>query len=78
MTQGVIVSHCFNNMVSEKEQEAFTNIKNLIANYQGPILGSLNEREDIKNLLPVGSNLEDDLNYLNYDCLLYTSDAADE
>lgn len=67
MTQGVIVSHCFNNMVSEKEQEAFTNIKNLITNYQGPILGSLNEREDIKNLLPVGSNLEDDLNYLNYE-----------
>jgi hypothetical protein len=67
MTTGILVSHCFNNMRSNKEHEAFNNIKNLIENYQGPILGSLNEREDIKHLLPVGSNLGDDLNYLNYE-----------
>ena len=66
MTTGIIASHCFHNMVSEVEKQVFENIVNLIQDYKGPVLGSLNERQEIKKLIPAGCNLDDDLNYLNY------------
>ena len=41
---------------------AFKNIKNLLTDFKGPILGSLNEREDIKELIPTEYDLDIDLN----------------
>ena len=66
MTTGIIASHCFHNMVSLIEKQVFANIVNLLQDYKGPVLGSLNERQDIKKLIPAGCDLDDDLNYLNY------------
>ncbi len=66
MTTGIIASHCFHNMVSLIEKQVFANIVNLLQDYKGPVLGSLNERQDIKKLIPAGYDLDDDLNYLNY------------
>ena len=66
MTTGIIASHCFHNMVSLTEKQVFANIVNLIQDHKGPVLGSLNERQDIKNVIPSGYDLKDDLNYLNY------------
>ena len=62
MTTGIIVSHCFHNMVHEIETQAIKNIKTLLANFKGPILGSLNEREDVKALIPTEWDLDIDLN----------------
>ena len=62
MATGIIVSHCFHNMVSDIEETAFKNIKNLLTDFKGPILGSLNEREDIKELIPTEYDLDIDLN----------------
>lgn len=62
MTTGIIVSHCFHNMVHEIETQAIENIKTFLANHEGPILGSWNERQDVKELIPTEWDLDADLN----------------
>ncbi len=62
MTTGIIVSHCFHNMVHEIETQAIENIKTLLTNHEGPILGSWNERQDVKELIPTEWDLDADLN----------------
>ena len=56
------MSHCFHNMVHEIETQAIENIKTLLTNHEGPILGSWNERQDVKELIPTEWDLDADLN----------------
>ena len=57
--------YCFQKQIMRKKnylQIFIKNIKTLLANYKGPILGSLNEREDVKALIPTEWDLDIDLN----------------
>jgi|TARA_B100001996_G_scaffold282160_1_gene222548 hypothetical protein len=49
-------------MVHEIETQAIENIKTLLTNHEGPILGSWNERQDVKELIPTEWDLDADLN----------------
>ena len=69
MTTGIIVCHCFQDMVSDIEEQAISNIKNLLSSFTGPVLGNMylkdyhyKQREDVKALIPAECQLDVDLN----------------
>ena len=59
MTAGIMVCHCFNDMVTEIEQEVFSNIKTLLGSFNGPVIGTMNQRKDILELIPSGKNYQE-------------------
>ena len=56
--RGLIVMHCQESMTDPIELEVFENIKSIISNFNGHVIGTMNDRKQISDLIEEGHDVD--------------------